>query len=415
MKKISSENSNFSIKSGKDQKIVLSFVCTTFLFISFLASKKVAHGVSGVAVIGMSTETGTLLKNKTKGTLSFFYNLYLYESFNNSVRYGSKTISKVYPSSYTNSIQAIKNPSKAKDDLFILFQLVNTAILNKSDWIISIKKFPTTSLNGAFFKNQIRIMPIYSEIKKITKSSTSISCLEIIGKEVKKLLLTYVILDSVRIIGQQDFGPEMNNVRPVLDIEAEEEKAFQQFLVDSGIDITTLSPKELKRLKNKWRRWRNWNYGSKSLVLFMKYLWYLFFKKVKSLTKFLSEFIEKNYSYLILFLKVILSISMILLLYHFYLKMLHILRKDNLMLLSQLKNVTKDFEKKLLEILGEKQLLSDNLNKKLLAIVEENKILQRLVENCELNNKQNIQLMTYQLYELTKKYQPFIDQLLNRT
>ena len=95
--------------------------------------------------------------------------------------------------------------------------------------------------------------------------------------------------------------------------------------------------------------------------------------------------------------------------------MLHILRKDNLILLSQLKNVTKDFEKKLLEILGEKQLLSDNLNKKLLAIVEENKILQRLVENCELNNKQNIQLMTYQLYELTKKYQPFIDQLLNRT
>jgi predicted nuclease with TOPRIM domain len=89
--------------------------------------------------------------------------------------------------------------------------------------------------------------------------------------------------------------------------------------------------------------------------------------------------------------------------------MLHIL------LLSQLKNVTKDFEKKLFEILGEKQLLSDNLNKKLLAIVEENKSLQRLVENCELINKQKIQLLTYQLYELKKRYQPFIDQILNRT
>ena len=71
--------------------------------------------------------------------------------------------------------------------------------------------------------------------------------------------------------------------------------------------------------------------------------------------------------------------------------MLHIL------LLSQLKNVTKDFEKKLF------------------AIVEENKSLQRLVENCELTNKQKIQLLTYQLYELKKRYQPFIDQILNRT
>ena len=370
--------------SIKDKRILLSYLFAFCLFLSFLGSKKLANATVGI--IGMSN--GTVYKKNTKGTFSLFYNFYWYEPLNNYIRYGRTTVSKVYPSLSTNSRQANPFNFNSKEDIFILFQTVNSALLNLNKSNLIRKNFSIPSLNISSFKNQTEFKPSYSQIKRITSTSISLSFLEIIGKEVKKLLLTYVILDSVRIIGKKDFEPEMNNVQPVLSVEAEEEKAFEKFLVDSGIDITTLSPKELKRLKNKWR---NWRYGLKSLVSFMKYLWYLLFKKVKSFRRFLREFIKKNYSHLILFLKVILSISIILLLYQFYLKMLHIL------LLSQLKNVTKDFEKKLF------------------AIVEENKSLQRLVENCELTNKQKIQLLTYQLYELKKRYQPFIDQILNRT
>jgi hypothetical protein len=419
---LDSENSNFFLEtfSVEEQKILLSFVFTTFLFLSFLASKKIAHGVSGVGTIGMSNEI--LSKNQTKGTFSLFYNFYWHQTINNSIHYGSNTISKVSPSSYANSIRAnvnIKNPSK--DDIFILFQIVNAAILKKSNYIKTIKKVSINSLNLSSFKNHVGINPIYSQIKRITKSSVSISFIEIIDKELKKLLVTYVILDSLRIIGQKDFGPEMKDLTPFLQREAEEEKAFQQFLAQSGIDTNNLSPKELNRLRNKWRHWRNWSSGWKSLVSFMRYLWYLFFKKVKSFKEFCKEFIQKN-SYLILLLKVILSISMILLVYHFSLKKLNILKKENLILLSEIKNVTKDFQKKSLEILGEKQLLSDNLkllsdnlDKQLLAIVEEKKSLQRLLEICELTSQEDLKRMTYQLHQVRNKFQSIMDQVSNKT
>ena len=144
-------------------------------------------------------------------------------------------------------------------------------------------------------------------------------------------------------------------------------------------------------------------------------------KKVKSFKEFCKEFIQKN-SYLILLLKVILSISMILLLYHFSLKKLNILKKENLILLSEIKNVTKDFQKKSLEILGEKQLLSDNLkllsdnlDKQLLAIVEEKKSLQRLLEICELTSQEDLKRMTYQLHQVRNKFQSIMDQVSNKT
>ena len=140
---LDSENSNFFIEtfSVEEQKIFLSFVFTTFLFLSFLASKKIAHGVSGVGTIGMSN--GILSKNQTKGTFSLFYNFYWHQTINNYVHYGSNTISKVSPSSYANSIRAIKNPSK--EDIFILFQIVNAAILKKSNYIKTIKKVSINS------------------------------------------------------------------------------------------------------------------------------------------------------------------------------------------------------------------------------------------------------------------------------
>jgi predicted MarR family transcription regulator len=106
---------------------------------------------------------------------------------------------------------------------------------------------------------------------------------------------------------------------------------------------------------------------------------------------------------------------MILLLYHFSLKKLNILKKENLILLSEIKNVTKDFQKKSLEILGEKQLLSDNLDKQLLAIVEEKKSLQRLLEICELTSQEDLKRMTYQLHQVRNKFQSIMDQVSNKT
>ena len=100
----------------------------------------------------------------------------------------------------------------------------------------------------------------------------------------------------------------------------------------------------------------------------------------------------------------------------------HILKKENLILLSEIKNVTKDFQKKSLEILGEKQLLSDNLkllsdnlDKQLLAIVEEKKSLQRLLEICELTSQEDLKRMTYQLHQVRNKFQSIMDQVSNKT
>ena len=93
---------------------------------------------------------------------------------------------------------------------------------------------------------------------------------------------------------------------------------------------------------------------------------------------------------------ILFTIIVLFLYYYLYLKKVNRLIEKNLLILSQLNDRTKDFQKKLLEILGE------------------NEKLKKLLESCNSNSDHDRKVLMDKLAQVSRRCQALVDEALNR-
>jgi len=372
---------------------------TYFFLLSLLMA--IAQTPAHAAIISASKGN----KTEIKGKLYFFYTQLLNH---NSIHHSSGALARVSTSFYTNSVKTnIHTKIASEEDILFLAKIMSTAFARKSTRLIkTIRKVSSDSLNFSYFKNNFGIIPLFPhyQIERIKKSGNYSSFLKIMCKEVEGLILIYTFLKSVKTILDPNFLQKQENgksllvARAIQNLTPEEEVEFDRFVEENQIETSSLNEKELEVLKNKWRRWR-WLH----LLFLVRYILYirsLGFKKIREFKQFCKEFIKKNPYVYIGFKIILFAIIVLFLYYHLYLKkvnrLIEKLIEKNVLILSQLNDRTKDFQKKLLEILGE------------------NEKLKKLLESCHSNSDHDRKVLMDKLAQVSRRCQALVDEALNR-
>ncbi|MEI8137412.1 MAG: hypothetical protein WCH21_08820 [Bacteroidota bacterium] len=374
---------------------------TYFFLLSLLMA--IAQTPAHAAMISASKGNNS----EIKGKLYFFYTQLLNH---NSVHHSSGALARVSTSFYTNSVKTnIHTKMASEEDILFLAKILSTTFARKSTRLIkTIRKVSSDSLNFSYFKNNFGIIPLFPhyQIERIKKSGNYSSFLKIMCKEVERLILIYTFLKSGKTILDPNFLQKQENgksskhvlfvARAIRNLTPEEEIEFDRFVEENQIETSSLNEKELDLLKNKWRRWRHLLF----LMSYILYIWSLGLKKIRRFKLFCKEFIKKNPYVYIGFKMILFTIIVLFLYYYLYLKkvnrLIEKLIEKNVLILSQLNDRTKDFQKKLLEILGE------------------NEKLKKLLESCNSNSDHDRKVLMDKLAQVSRRCQALVDEALNR-